>query len=271
MCPDYKGYLIPGILIALFLAGDVQGEDLTSLEDVSGKGPAPSVSSMDSHDATEKTHKDIKPPPLQIDFRLAGIALHGGEPVLAVIEDETTGRQGVYGLGDTLKGNTVIKIIKGSVELEKDGRMQVLRLTKGSSIETDSTEENQTEEPLSTSVSADFQLLKPIVRKPGPPPEPSLVESEAIEELPPGGDAVIELTDIEAREGPPSFGLSTDLPPFEPLVSETGPPEPDYPVMDLPPFEPITNITGPQVDPRVNYEELPEFTPFVSESGPPGG
>ncbi len=79
------------------------------------------------------------------------------------------------------------------------------------------------------------------------------------------------LSEILDENGPLFTGVSTELPFFEPVFSETGPPEDEnVSVEELPPFEPITNNTGPPVDPEGLYEDLPEFVPFENDSGPPG-
>ena len=87
------------------------------------------------------------------------------------------------------------------------------------------------------------------------------------------GGSHTEATFSEMLSGdvPPSIGVSEELPYFEPVFSETGPPvDENVTVEGLPPFEPVTNSTGPPVDPEASYEDLPEFIPFESDSGPPG-
>jgi hypothetical protein len=109
-----------------------------------------------------------------------------------------------------------------------------------------------------------------------------------------GGSSSCSSSEMLSGDGPPSIGVSKQLPYFEPVFSKTGPPvdenalveelpyfEPVFsetgppvdenvPVEELPPFEPVTNSTGPPVDPEGLYEDLPEFIPFESDSGPPG-
>ena len=69
---------------------------------------------------------------------------------------------------------------------------------------------------------------------------------------------------------PPSIGVSKQLPYFEPVFSETGPPvDENVLVKELPHFEPITNTTGLPVDDEGLHEDLPEFESSISYMGPP--
>ena len=69
---------------------------------------------------------------------------------------------------------------------------------------------------------------------------------------------------------PSSIGISEELPYFEPVFSETGPPvDENVLVKELPHFEPITNNTGPTVDDDGVHEDLPEFESFVGYIGSP--
>ena len=53
-----------------------------------------------------------------------------------------------------------------------------------------------------------------------------------------------------------------------PGTEKTGPPLPEgFVAKELPPFEPIESETGP-VDPDIVVKELPDFEPVVSETGP---
>ena len=53
-------------------------------------------------------------------------------------------------------------------------------------------------------------------------------------------------SEMMSGEVPPSIGVSEELPYFEPVFSETGPPvDKNMHVEELPHFDPITNITGP--------------------------
>jgi hypothetical protein len=77
-------------------------------------------------------------------------------------------------------------------------------------------------------------------------------------------------SEILSGDVPPSIGVSEELPYFEPVFSETGPPvDENMHVEELPRFEPITNNTGPQVDDEGSNEDLPEFEPSISDMGPP--
>jgi hypothetical protein len=87
------------------------------------------------------------------------------------------------------------------------------------------------------------------------------------------GGSYTEAAPSEMLSGdvPPSIGVSEELPYFEPVFSETGPPvDENVDVEELPHFEPVTNNTGPPLDSEGLYEDLPEFIPFESDSGPPG-
>lgn len=78
------------------------------------------------------------------------------------------------------------------------------------------------------------------------------------------------LTEILFGDGPPTIGVSAELPFFEPAFSETGPPvDENAPVEVFPLFEPITNNTGPSINTEGLYEDLLEFTPFISDTGLP--
>jgi hypothetical protein len=69
---------------------------------------------------------------------------------------------------------------------------------------------------------------------------------------------------------PPSIGVSEELPYFEPVYSDTGPPvDENVPVEELQHFEPVFSDTGPPVDDENLHEDLPEFEPFVSYMNPP--
>ena len=72
---------------------------------------------------------------LQLDFRLVGTIIAGEENSYAVIMDETTGRQGMYKLGESINEATVVQIDKENIIVEKDGRAQILRITGGSASE----------------------------------------------------------------------------------------------------------------------------------------
>ncbi|MHC4269919.1 MAG: hypothetical protein ACYSTS_15830 [Planctomycetota bacterium] len=78
-------------------------------------------------------------------------------------------------------------------------------------------------------------------------------------------------SEVLSGDGLPSISLSEELPYFEPVLSESGPPvDENVDVEELPPFEPVTNSTGPPADSEDLYEDLPEFIPFESGSGPSG-
>jgi hypothetical protein len=182
-------------MIAFLLEGNI------TYTDAQGKSPV-TISSK------QNELRDIKTlPPLQLDFRLVGTIIAGEENSYAVIEDETTGKQGMYKLGASINEATVLKIDKESIIVEKDGRTQALKITGGS-----------------------YRVY-----------------------------------------GPFTLGVSEELPYFEPVFSETGPPvDENMHVEELPHFDPITNSTGPPVDDKGSNEDLPEFEPFESDGGSSG-
>ena len=237
---QYRGYLITGMVIAFLLVrnttyinaqeeyptilSSIQHEseedeavpDQSILSKISGHD-VPDISedhSLKDSNGTEDTKnesEDIKSiPPLRLGFGLAGTIIVGRKISYAVIMDETTGKQGMYKLGESINEATVLKIDKESIIVEKNGRTQVLRITGGSYTEATSSE--------------------------------------------------ILIGDVL-----PSIGVSEELPYFEPVFSETGPPvDENVPVEELPHFEPITNNTGPPVDDEDFHEDMPEFMPSVS-------
>ena len=172
---QYRGYLTVGLVIIFLLVGNITYTD--------AQGKFPVTISSKQHEL-----RDIKTlHSLQLDFRLVGTIIASKENSYAVIVNETTGKHGIYKLGESVNEATVLKIDKESIIVEKDGRAQVLRITGGS---------------FSGMLSGDV---------------------------------------------PHSIGVSEDLPYFEPVFSETGPP----------------------VDDEGSYEDLPEFEPFISYMGPP--
>ena len=77
-------------------------------------------------------------------------------------------------------------------------------------------------------------------------------------------------SEILTVSGPPTVGVQEELPYFEPVFSETGPPvDENVSAEELPHFEPITNNTGPSVDDEDFHEDFPGFIPFASDSEPP--
>ncbi len=222
----YKGFLISGLVIALlpiFLlvrnATDIDAmeESITTpssikeVSDESKKTPdqfTPSKVSRhdvagieDDHqlggsngiEGTKDELKDVKTlPRLQFDLRLAGTVLVGKEYAYALIVEETTGRQNLYSVGESIKGAKLLKIDKESVVFEKEGRTQVLRLTWGSSIEEAPSAIETGVGPPSMGASGGLPPFEPVFSETGPPVDESIPVKE--------------------------------LPHFEPVVSETGPP-----------------------------------------------
>ena len=117
---QYRGYSIIGLVIIFLLVGNI------TCTNAQGKSP-PTFSSI-QHEL-----KDIKSlSPLQLGFRLVGTIIAGEKNSYAVIMDETSGKQGMYKSGESIYEATVLKIYKESIIVEKDGRVQALRITGGS-------------------------------------------------------------------------------------------------------------------------------------------
>jgi len=76
-----------------------------------------------------KTIKDTAQPPA-LDLRLVGTTVWG-EKSSAIIADLIKGTQGVYRVGDSIKGFTLTKILQDSVTLKKKEQEVVLTLAKG--------------------------------------------------------------------------------------------------------------------------------------------
>ncbi len=177
---QYRGYLIVGLMIALLLVGNITYAD--------ARGKSPATISAKQHEL-----RDIKTlHSLQLDFRLVGTIIASGENSYAVIEDETTGKQGVYKLGESIDEATVLKIDKESIIVEKDGRAQVLRITGGSYTEAAPSEILSGDRPPSIGVSEDFPHFEPVFSETGPPVDENVLVKE--------------------------------LPHFDPITNSTGPP-----------------------------------------------
>ncbi len=109
---QYRGYLIVGLVIAFLLVGNI------TYSDAQGKSPV-TISS--------KQHKlkDIKTlHSLQLDFRLVGTIIAGEEKSYAIIMDDTTGKQGMYKLGESINEATVLKINRENIIVEKVGGLR---------------------------------------------------------------------------------------------------------------------------------------------------
>jgi hypothetical protein len=191
-------------VITFLLVGNITYTD--------ARGKSPATISSKQHEL-----RDIKTlPPLQLDFRLVGTIIAGDENSYAVIEDETTGKQGMYKLGASINEATVLKIDKESIIVEKDGRTQVLKITGGSYTEAAPPEILSGDVPPSIGVSEELPYFEPVFNETGPPVD----ENMHIEELP-------HFEPITSNTGPPvdDKGSNEDLPEFEPSISDMGPPE----------------------------------------------
>ncbi len=156
---QHRGYLIVGLMITFLLVGNI------TYTDARGKSPA-TISS--------KQHglKDIKYlPPLQLDFRLVGTIIAGEENSYAVIMDEKTGKQGMQKLGESISEETVLKIDKESIIIEKDGTSHILKITGGSYTES---------APSEILTGEKLPYFEPVFSETGPPVD----ENVPVEELP---------------------------------------------------------------------------------------
>ncbi len=177
---QYRVCLIVGLVITFLLVGNI------TYTDAQGTSPA-------THSSIQHELKDIKSfLPLQLDFRLVGTIIAGEENSYAVIEDETTGKQGMYKLGASINKATVLKIDKESIIVEKDGRAYILRITGGSYTEAASSEILSGNRPPSIGVSEELPYFEPVFSETGPPVDENVLVKE--------------------------------LPHFDPITNSTGPP-----------------------------------------------
>ena len=219
---------ITGVINKVNNSAEQESERKVNHTDANGKLSA-ALSAIKQELGDIKSHH-----PIQLDFRLVGTVIAGKENSYAVIMDETTGKQGMYKLGESINEATVLYIAKDSIIVEKEGRAQVLRITGGNSSKTLSDDVTP-----SIGVSEEFPQFEPVISETGPPADES----------------------VEVKE----------FPQFEPVISETGPPaDESVEVKELPHFEPVISETGPPADESVEVKELPHFEPVISETGPPG-
>ncbi len=141
---QYRGYLIVGLMLIFFLVGNI------TYTDAQGKSSATISSEQHELRDTEKLHS------LKLDIRLVGTILASEENSYAVIEDETTGKQGLYKLGESIYGATVLKIDKDCIIVEKDRKAQVLKITGGSYTKTTLLEMLSRNVPPSNGASTDL-------------------------------------------------------------------------------------------------------------------
>ncbi len=104
---QYRVCLIVGLVITFLLVGN------TAYIDAQGKSPA----TISSKQHELKDIKTLHSP--QLDFRLEGTIIAGDENSYTVIMDETSGKQGMYKLGESINEATVLKIDKESIIAEK--------------------------------------------------------------------------------------------------------------------------------------------------------
>ncbi len=152
---------------------------------------------------------------LEFDLRLAGTVLVGKEYTYALIAEETTGRQNLYSVGESIKGAEILKIDKDSVVIEKEGKIWVLKVTGVTNSENSLSETHTENGPLFTGVSEELPFFEPVFSETGPPVD----ENIHVEELPP-------FEPITNSTGPPvdPEGLYEGLQEFIPFENDSGPP-----------------------------------------------
>ena len=183
---QYRGYLIVGLVINFLLVGNITYTD--------AQGKSPTTISSKQHEL-----KNIKTlHSLQLDFRLVCTIIACKENSYAVIEDETTGKQGMYRLGESVNEATVLKIDKECILVEKGGMAQVLRIKGGRSSEMQSGDVLP-----STGVSEELPYFEPVFSETVPPVD----ENVLVEELP-HFEPIINNTDPQVDDE----GSHEDLP-----------------------------------------------------------
>ncbi len=237
---QYRGYLIVGLVITFLLVGNITftnaQEEYTvthsSIQDeaVTDQSIPSKVSRHDVPDISEdhslKDSNGIEEPrnepkfiktlaPLQTHLRLAGTVLVGKEYTYALIAEETTGRQNLYSVGESIKGAEILKIDKDSVVIEKEGKIWVLKVTGVTNSENSLSETHTENGPLFTGVSEELPFFEPVFSETGPPVD----ENIHVEELPP-------FEPITNSTGPPvdPEGLYEGLQEFIPFENDSGPP-----------------------------------------------
>ncbi len=138
-----------------------------------------------------------------------GTIIAGAKNSYAVMLDETTGKQGMYKLGESINEATVIKICKESIIVEKDGRSYDLKITGGASPEILSGNM-----PPSTGVPKELPYFEPVFNQTGP-----AADEDVAAELP-HFEPITNNTGPQVDDG----GTHKELPEFEPIKSDSGPP-----------------------------------------------
>ncbi len=106
----FKLFLISGIVITfLLMSNEGKTEPDKSLSSrISQKGTTDIGGNhlLKDSNGTEKIKSELKNikslDPIQLNFRLVGTVVVGDENSYVVIEDETTGKQGMYKLGESI-------------------------------------------------------------------------------------------------------------------------------------------------------------------------
>ncbi|MCR4290995.1 MAG: hypothetical protein NUV86_12140 [Candidatus Scalindua sp.] len=152
---------------------------------------------------------------LELTWRLAGTVMAGNENAYALIVEETTGKQNLYSVGESIKGAEILKIDKDSVVIEREGKFFVLRVGCVANSENSLSETHTENGSLFTCVSEELPFFEPVFNKTGPPVD----ENVLVEKLPP-------FVPITNSTGPPIDPdlLNKDLPEFVPMDSDSGPP-----------------------------------------------
>ncbi len=145
------------------------------------------------------THTDARGNSLlaKIDFRLVGSIIVENGNSYAIIEDEITGKQSIYTLGDSINGATVFKINKESIILVKNEQAHILMVTGGSHSESTPPETVTEIVPFSIDKSDKFPSFEPVFSMTGP----AVDEYVAVKELP-YFNPITNNTGPEVHEGP---------------------------------------------------------------------
>jgi hypothetical protein len=185
-----KGRIIFIIILLIYISSgiEVKGDDISRKE-----------FSIDKKDVREVLKEST--------LKLTGTVVGEGIDSYAIIEDEGSGKKGVYKVGDKIYGiGRIVKIMRDGILIEAYGIKRIFKITKGSNISI------KGEDSASSNKGAvDISSFEPYESETGP-----LYEGEE-KELPP-------FEPYENETGPPYEGEEKELPYFEPYKSETGPP-----------------------------------------------
>lgn len=210
---QFRGYLITGLVITFLLTfillrcvanSDAREEYLVTHSSVQ----------HESEDHKLKQYQTIPSLVSQPDLILAGTIMVGREQAYALIMEETTGRQNLYSVGESIKGAEILRIDKDSVVIEKDGKSHILRITGGNDTVNTPSEILTVSGSPTVGVQEELPYFEPVFSVTGPPVD----ENAPVEELP-------RFEPITNSTGPPvnSEVFFKDLPKSEPFESDSGP------------------------------------------------